>query len=124
MGSSKIMSSSLDDSVFDGVAREESVQEVLTKMGQGVTANVVKSIQKGVVDFNSRDDVTITINPVNPDKCFVLLNSKLTGRGGNGNGTIYDSYLKSITANGFTITSNYDANGLNGSTSYQVVEFY
>ena len=39
MSSSKIMSSSLDDSVFDGVAREESVQSVLAGQQEVLSAS-------------------------------------------------------------------------------------
>jgi len=44
MSSSKIMANSLDDSVFDGVAREESVQEILEEI-------------KNVKNTNSGDEI-------------------------------------------------------------------
>ena len=47
MSSSKIQEYNLDPNC--GFAKEESVQQILSAVGSGVTANVVKSVQHGFV---------------------------------------------------------------------------
>jgi len=79
MNSSKIMANSLDDSVFDGVAREETSQEIKdiveglnTNLSGSLTANVVKSVQmqQCTIDNKSHgaNSVIFNISEVNLDK--------------------------------------------------------
>lgn len=73
MSSSKIQEYNLDPNC--GFAKEETAQEILSQMGQGVTANVVKSVQSGVINMKTgKKPITATINAVNVEKSVVLFN--------------------------------------------------
>lgn len=84
------------------------------------TFNAVKSIQRGVVTGNTTSKIEIAINPVNPDKCMVLLNSSWIS---DTNTTTF-SYLVSITETVLTIGANRPADYSSKEISWQVVEFY
>ena len=84
----------------------------LTDTINNLPLGAVKSIQRG--EHNSKDsNSSISINPVNPDKCIVLLSSPYI----YSNGT-YLPRLVSISENEFTITRHQEV------ISWQVIEFY
>ena len=56
------------------VAMQSTSQEILTKIGEGVTANVVKSIQHVSLSYSNTTDVgEIPFNPVNLEKTIFLM---------------------------------------------------
>ena len=83
------------------------------------SVGTVKSIQRGVVVGGSKEAV-ININPVNPDKCIVLLDNSYISVS---NSTAF-SYLISITETVLTIGANKPADFPSKEISWQVVEFY
>lgn len=70
MGSSKIQEYNLDPNM--GLAKESSVQQILSAVGSGVTANVVKSIQHCIYELENVTVQTYSISTVDPEKCIVL----------------------------------------------------
>lgn len=71
MSSSKIQERNLDPNM--GLAKEETAQEILSKMGQGVTAQCIKSIQKVEYTLNkSKSSDSVTIQPVTAANCIAL----------------------------------------------------
>lgn len=110
------------------VARQDTLAgmnekiDVLIGFGGGV-----KSVQRGI---SSASDYTvnITINSVNPNKCFVVLNNSTIGYGA---GTSYmhikGSTVESLTSTRLSIKPNsytVGSSNYNGSVSWQVIEFY
>lgn len=93
----------------------------------GVTANVVKSTQRGVISMGKSSAATATINAVNTDKAVVLYGgSKLNSSSGND----FASYVCLQLTNSTTVTASRVSYGSyaetihNASVPYQVIEFY
>ena len=101
---------------------KKEVSELLTDVKNEVMNSVgtVKSVQRGTVTGIDGGSVTITINPVNPDKCMVLINSSYI----SADNYTSLSYLISITETTLTIGTNRGATYKSDKTSWQVVEFY
>ena len=100
---------------------KREVSELLTDVKNEVKNSVgtVKSIQRGVITDISSYTTSITINPVNPDKCMVLLNNSYVGA----TSVTSLSYLVSITETTLTIGTNITGSR-SDEVSWQVVEFY
>jgi hypothetical protein len=100
------------------------VSTLLTILNTTVSNSVgaVKSVQRGV-QASKNTVSTITINPVNPDKCLVLLDSGYIGNGG----TFNLPSLVSLTSTELTVSSvgiNNSVGVSGGNFSWQVIEFY
>lgn len=71
MGSSKIQEYNLDPNM--GLAKESTSQEILSMVGQGVTAQCFKSIQRIVYTLNKKATTgSVNIQPVTAANCIVL----------------------------------------------------
>ena len=107
------------EALISNLKRE--VTDLLTDVKNEVKNSVgtVKSIQRGTVaSFSGTKD--ITINPVNPDKCMVIINSGYVA----GESATNLSYLVAITETVLTISGN-NLDGYSSRTvSWQVIEFY
>ena len=82
------------------------------------SVGTVKSIQRGVALGTDNGNLTININPVNPDKCIVLINPSYII---NTDSTKL-AYLVSITETEVVFSYNGTANPRH--FGWQVVEFY
>lgn len=93
-----------------------------------ISSGIIRSIQKGI-HGGSTSDISITINSVTPEKCFVILNpSRISSLGA------YHSRLISLTSTILTVSASFTSasnpnpppNSLdtNGAFSWQVIEFY
>ena len=119
--------------VSNSDSTSENVQQIITLMGQGVTANCVKSIQRGTTSAAS-----VTISTVDPEKCLVILKDSV-----NSASIEYGHGTQSYVANGslfselastkLTISRNsykyYDTSLSSqktryGSVFWQIIEFY
>ena len=109
---------------------KSDVESMITELNNDVSSAVatlstrgaVKSVQRGV-NTGTTSNLVITINPVNPDKCLVLLNTSYTGN----SGTFNLPSLVSLTETELTVSPNAinTSSGTIGSTfSWQVIEFY
>ena len=67
-----------------------------------ITNGAVKSIQRGVTTSGTSSNVTVTINSVNPDKCFCILQKGKTGGSGQS-----EPYIVSINSNSLVISPAY-----------------
>jgi hypothetical protein len=86
--------------------------------------SAVKSVRRGVVEFNSINDRNINISPpVNPDKCVVLLDNYLTAAD---SAETWGATVVSLTSTTLTLTPNRynDGNDTFGKASWQIIEFY
>lgn len=92
----------------------------LTSAVNNVPKGAVKSVQRGVHSGSATDNITITINTVNPSKCMVLLQRTRD--------TTNLPSLVSITSTSFTVTTSsavYSSSPNAPSPfSWQVIEFY
>ena len=130
MSSSKIQERNLDPNM--GLAKEESVQEILSYMEQGVTANVVKSVQRGTITLSATENSkTATINAVNMDKASVNFLGVYMGTnsGNHGEGTTDYSmnFFASVmlTSNTVVTAQRVKAGGKFGLVVvFEVVEYY
>lgn len=65
-------------------AKQSTSEEIKALMEQGVTANVVKSVQSGVINMKTgKKPITATINAVNVEKSVVLFNGAGCGSASN-----------------------------------------
>lgn len=84
------------------------------------TGGAVKSVQRGVHGGSATDNITITINTVNPSKCMVLLQRTRD--------TTNLPSLVSIASTSFTVTTSSAVYPTSPNTaspfSWQVIEFY
>ena len=107
--------------VIEREAIEKAKKEILAELGQGVTANAVKSVQRGIISFaaGSGGTATVQINAVNPSKAFV---SHLGNRVGS---TEYTRTIavKLIDATTLEATTARTSN-VESYVSYEVIEFY
>lgn len=115
------------------VALESSVQELLTLMRQGVTANAVKSVQRGKVNYQTVTNTDssfniststsgynafyfdVTINAVDTSKAFVNLFRYSTS---------YIAYLVNSTTLRVYISDDNSASTPMYGFSWEVVEYY
>jgi hypothetical protein len=109
---------------------KSDVESMITELNSDVSSAVatlstrgaVKSVQRGV-QASKNTVSTITINPVNPDKCLVLLDSDYIGN----SGTFNLPSLVSLTSTELTVSSvgiNNSVGVSGGNFSWQVIEFY
>lgn len=119
-----------------GVADQETVDDVKsivegleTSLSGSLTANVVKSVQRGVITIGeSSTSATATINAVNIEKASVSHLGSLSIAGGNYSGdeepTLNSTHL--TLTNSTTVTANRGGSGSKRTVtvSYEVVEFY
>ena len=86
-----------------------------------VAVSPIKSIQRGThAGGASDDDITITINTVNPAKCIVILNSSITA---HPNSTVYAPILKNITSNSLVVSKSRMGSQTEVPFSWQVIEY-
>ena len=83
---------------------------------------MIKSIQRGVITGQSHE-VKITISPVNPDKCFVILNGGFADLDNSYSQNIKAPYLISLTETQLTVNIGGGADDAKPPASWQVVEF-
>ena len=109
----------------DAVTTDKIADGSITRDKLAENAMGVKSIQKGVVTINDTSSVTVSINTINPDKAFVILDGTAGINTTNVSGQ-FDGYLLSLTSNQLTIgLPEPEASGnLQSKFSWQVVEFY
>ena len=120
------------NSMIDGVLKPynifgehnpELLTPVIKNLISGGEISMVKSIQRGVVpngSLNSSEVCEVTISPVNPDKCQVIIDNSLL----SASSTIYGSYLVNLTANKLTLSKNSNANVSTSPIGWQIIEYY
>ena len=99
-----------------------NVLELLSKGGAAI-----KSIQRGYDLGNNNNLIEITINPINPDKSFVILNAEFISCSEKDYGMIWGPVLISLTENKLVISPVISYSGtryVNQGFSWQVIEFY
>jgi ABC-type transporter Mla subunit MlaD len=96
-----------------------NLSTVSTAVGN-IPKAAVKSVQRGVHSGSATDNITITINTVNPSKCMVLLQRTRD--------TTNLPSLVSIASTSFTVTTSSAVYSTSPNTaspfSWQVIEFY
>lgn len=83
----------------------------------------IKSIQRGVVNTTSNQNLALTIASVNPNKCLVLFNGYWTE---DANNNVGFPVLVSLTATVLTVTAAPNFGGsayMGGYFSWQVIEY-
>lgn len=106
-------------------AGEESLVGLIKNIPETVPTGAVKSVQRGYhltptfVKYPGGKDVTIEINVVNPDKCFVILYPHVNYASGIDVGI----KLKEVRSNQLVINI---INGANATIyfSWQIIEFF
>jgi uncharacterized protein YoxC len=92
----------------------------LSSTVNSIPKGAVKSVQRGVHGGSATDNITITINTVNPSKCMVLLQRTRD--------TTNLPSLVSIASTSFTVTTSSAVYSTSPNTaspfSWQVIEFY
>jgi hypothetical protein len=114
-------------------AKIADVKNRIADVKNRIPTSIIKSIQRGVHP-GSTNDITISINTVNPNKCLFIVTpyaigiSRTSGSSGY-SGSIYQPYLKSLTATRITTSASYvrpggTSNDSPNSFSWQLIEFY
>lgn len=118
-----IAKKTVQDEILEAVGNvQTAVEGMETNLSGTLTANVVKSVQQGVINMKTdKKPITATINPVDTEKSVVLFN----GSGSTSTSNTHLPYVQltnSTTVSADSITA--------GSSSYPVVvgftvlEFY
>jgi len=84
-----------------------------------VAVSPIKSIQRGT-HAGSDNDITITINTVNPAKCMVILNSSFASYR---DAHTYAPILKNITSNSLVVSKSRAGTAPEAPFSWQVIEY-
>lgn len=83
---------------------------------------MIKSVQRGVIS-NKSYEVTVDINPVNPDKCFVILNGGISDIDNSYSQDARAPYLVSLTDTKLTVNVSGAVDKITTTVSWQVIEF-
>ena len=85
----------------------------------------IKSVQRGVVMFPTKDNISVSISTINPQKAFVLLNNSYNCASFSSTHT-YGSSLVELTSNTLTLTPSWAEyeGAMNNPVSYQIIEYY
>ena len=97
-------------------AKQSTSEEIKALMEQGVTANVIKSVQRGIASGT----VSVSINKINPAKSFVIINpykmaQTNTTPAWSGDGVICEQVNET--------SLNFTCIATNGQFVWQVIEF-
>lgn len=88
----------------------------------GGIPGTVKSVQRGYTSGGEYDDdVTITINTINPNKAIVILNASMSQHADSGQ--VHTPYVVSLTSTVLTVGNHYTPHDAE-KFSWQVIEFY
>ena len=107
----------------DGADAAGSLHAKVTDIKNRIPSSIVKSVQRGV-HSGSENDITIAINTVNPAKCLFFVTPKLNG---TASASLFQPYLKSLTATKITTAPSYysvSGNREPMTFSWQLIEFY
>lgn len=108
-------------------AGEESLVGLIKNIPETVPTGTVKSVQRGVITRVPNTGINgklyeIPISPVDPNKCFVILNSGMLSVGSSLGG---DSLiLKDLTANMLSVSVYTTNTGGSASFCWQVIECF
>lgn len=108
-------------------AGEDSLVGLVKNIPKSVPTGAVKSVQKGIITRVPNTGIDgklyeIPISPVDPNKCFVILNSGMLSVGNSFGG---DSLiLKDLTANMLSVSVYTTNTGGSASFCWQVIECF
>lgn len=107
-------------------AKQSTSEEIKALMQQGVTANVVKSIQHCTMELNGDTQAgSVTINKVDPHKATIIQTGSLYSgtRYGSFSSDFYDVQLV-LSADGSAVSGAKFAREGNVTVAFDVVEYY